>query len=213
MVNAWPPLSADAELGIVYLPTDAPTNDYYGGFRPGANLFGSSLIAVDVQTGERRWHFQMIHHDIWDWDIPVPPILVDVTVDGVDIPAVVQTTKQTFVYAFNRETGEPIWPIPEMPVPPGDVPGEWYSPTQPIPSRPAGYELQGLTVDDLIDFTPELRAMAIEQVSDIKLGLKYAFIATPDRYLTAQLKASLPSGSVMKGLGADHATLEPGLLY
>jgi glucose dehydrogenase len=169
-VNVWAPLSADPELGLVYLPTDAPTNDYFGGFRPGDNLFSSSLVAVDIRTGERRWHFQTIHHDIWDWDLPVAPILVDLLVDGVEIPAVVQASKQAFIYAFNRETGAPIWPIEERPVPQGNVPGEWYSPTQPIPTRPAGYELQGLTVDDLIDFTPELRAMAEEQVSDILLG-------------------------------------------
>ena len=123
-VNAWAPLSADPELGMVYLATDAPTNDYYGGFRPGNNLYGSSVLALDIQTGERVWHFQTVHHDIWDWDNPVAPILVDVTVDGVDIPAVVQTTKHAFAFAFNRETGEPLWPIEETPVPAGNVPGD-----------------------------------------------------------------------------------------
>lgn len=205
-VNVWAPLSADPELGIVYLPTDAPTNDYFGGFRPGANLFGNSLVAVDIRTGERRWHFQAIHHDIWDWDFPVSPILADLTVDGRDVPAVIQASKQTFIYAFNRETGEPIWPIVERPVPAGDVPGEWYSPTQPFPSRPAPYELQGLTVDDLIDFTPELRAMALENVSDIKLGpifTPYVHDEDPNGYrATAQCPSAtggtnIPGGPVL----------------
>ncbi|MDR0788084.1 MAG: PQQ-binding-like beta-propeller repeat protein [Gemmatimonadota bacterium] len=169
-INVWAPLSADPERNLVYLPTDAPTNDYFGGFRPGANLFGSSLVALDLRTGERRWHFQMIHHDIWDWDLPVPPILVDLQVDGRTVPAVVQASKQTFIYAFNRETGEPIWPIVERPVPAGNVPGEWYSPTQPFPTRPAPVELQGLSENDLMDFTPELRARALQNIEGIKLG-------------------------------------------
>ncbi len=169
-VNVWAPLSADPALGLVYLATDEPTNDYFGGFRPGANLFGNSIVALDIKTGERRWHFQAIHHDIWDWDFPVAPILVDLTVDGRRIPALVQASKQTFIYAFNRETGEPIWPIVERPVPQGSVPGEWYSPTQPFPTKPAPVEMQGLTEDDLMDFTPELRQMALDQVKDIKMG-------------------------------------------
>ena len=205
-VNAWAPLSADPELGMVYLATDAPTNDYYGGFRPGNNLYGSSVLALDIQTGERVWHFQTVHHDIWDWDNPVAPILVDVTVDGVDIPAVVQTTKHAFAFAFNRETGEPLWPIEETPVPAGNVPGEWYSPTQPYPTRPLGYELQGLSVDDLMDFTPELRAMAIEQVSDINLGPlfnPYVYAGNPEGWLavaqcpSATGGTNIPGGTVM----------------
>jgi glucose dehydrogenase len=182
-VNVWAPLTADPVRNIVYLPTDAPTNDYFGGFRPGANLFGSSLVAVDLRTGQRKWHFQMIHHDIWDWDLPASPILVDLTVNGRQIPAVVQASKQTFIYAFNRETGEPIWPIVERPVPQGNVPTEWYSPTQPFPTRPAPLELQGLSIDDLMDWTPELRARAIEQVRDIKLGpifTPYTYVGNPE---------------------------------
>ena len=213
-VNVWAPLSADPELGLVYLPTDAPTNDYYGGFRPGDNLFSSSLVAVDVQTGERRWHFQMIHHDIWDWDLPVAGILADLTVDGVEIPAVVQTSKQSFVYAFNRETGEPIWPIEERPVPPGDVPGEWYAPTQPFPTRPAAYELQGLSEDDLMDFTPELREMALENVSDIKLGPIYTprvQVDDPNGFrATAQCPSATGGTNIPGGPVMDRET---GILY
>jgi glucose dehydrogenase len=171
--NAWAPLSADLERGIVYLPTKAPTNDVYGGFRPGDNLFANSVIALAARTGERIWHFQTIHHDIWDWDNPVAPILLDVNVDGDRVPIVVQTTKQNFVYTFNRVTGEPVWPIVERPVPPSLVPGERASPTQPFPTRPAPFDIQGLTVDDLIDFTPELRQRAIEMLSDVQMGPIY----------------------------------------
>ncbi|MGH6897947.1 MAG: PQQ-binding-like beta-propeller repeat protein [Geminicoccaceae bacterium] len=169
-VSAWAPLSADAERGIVYIPTDPPTNDYFGGFRPGDHLFATSLLALDVETGRRIWHFQMVHHDLWNYDNPVAPQLVDITVAGRRIPAVVQTTKQSFAYVFNRETGEPVWPIEERPVPQTDVPGEKTSPTQPFPTRPAAYEQQGITEDDLIDYTPELRAQALEVVRPFRLG-------------------------------------------
>lgn len=169
-VSSWAPMSADLERGIVYIPTNPPTVDYYGGFRPGDNLFGTSLIALDASSGERVWHFQMVHHDIWNFDTPTAPILLDLTVEGRQIPAVVQTTKQGFAYTFNRETGEPVWPIVERPVPQSRVPGERTAPTQPFPTRPAAYELQGLTEDDLIDFTPELRARAIEIVRDFDIG-------------------------------------------
>lgn len=169
-INTWPPLSADLERGIVYVTTDAPTNDYFGGHRPGDNLFGNSVIAIDVRTGERLWHFQAIHHDIWDRDFPHPPQLIDVTVDGRQIPALVQTSKQAFVYAFNRVTGEPIWPIVELPVPQSRVPTEQTSPTQPHPTRPAPYEMHGLTDDDIVDFTPELRRRAMEMLSRWEYG-------------------------------------------
>ncbi|HSH75610.1 MAG TPA: PQQ-binding-like beta-propeller repeat protein [Longimicrobiales bacterium] len=169
-VSSWAPLSADPERGIVYVPTNPPTIDFFGGFRPGDGLFGTSLIALDVETGERRWHFQMVHHDVWNYDTSTAPILMDVTVDGERIPGVFQATKQAFLYSFNRETGEPIWPIQERPVPSSEVPGERLSPTQPFPTKPAAYDLQGFTVDDLIDFTPELRAEALEIIEDYRIG-------------------------------------------
>ncbi|MCY3598780.1 MAG: hypothetical protein OXN85_02245 [Gemmatimonadetes bacterium] len=169
-ISSWAPLSADEERGIVYIPTNGATMDFWGGFRPGDNLFSTSLIALDVQTGERVWHYQLVHHDIWNYDTPQIPVLMDVTVDGEDIPAVVQVTKQAFAYAFNRETGEPIWPIEERPVPEGLMPGEALSPTQPFPTWPAPYDMQGLSHDDLIDFTPELREAAIEALDDYLIG-------------------------------------------
>ena len=169
-INTWPPLSADPERGLVYVTTDAPTNDYFGGHRPGDNLFGNSVLAIDVRTGERVWHFQAIHHDIWDRDFPHPPQLLDLTVDGRRVPALVQSSKQAFIYAFDRATGAPIWPIVERPVPQSRVPGEQTSPTQPHPTRPAPYEMHGLTDDDLVDFTPELRRRALEMVSEWEYG-------------------------------------------
>ena len=161
-VSSWAPLSADPELGLVYVPTNGATIDFYGGFHPGDNLFGTSLLALDVETGERRWHFQLVHHDIWNYDTPTAPILMDVTVDGRDIPGVFQVTKQSFVYSFNRETGAPIWPIEERAVPQSRVPGERLSPTQPFPTRPAPFDIQGRTQDDLIDYTPEIERAALE---------------------------------------------------
>jgi glucose dehydrogenase len=169
-VSAWAPMTVDPELDLVYVGTDPPTIDYYGGFHPGDNLFSTTILALDAQTGERRWHFQTVHHDIWNYDMPAQPNLLDVTIDGQPRKILAQTTKQSFVYVLDRETGEPIWPIEERPVPQTDVPGEWTSPTQPFPTRPAPYEMQGITEDDLIDFTPELRAEALEIVSQYRMG-------------------------------------------
>jgi len=168
--GVWAQISVDEELGLAYLPVELPTHDYYGGARPGNNLFAESLVAVDLKTGQRRWHYQLVHHGVWDLDIPCAPILADVTINGRTIKVVAQPTKQAFLYVFNRETGEPIWPINEQPVPQGDVPGEKYSPTQPIPTRPAAYDRQGLAIDDLIDFTPELRAEAVKAIARYKIG-------------------------------------------
>jgi len=169
-ISSWAPMSADPERGIVYIPTNGATIDFYGGHRPGDNLFSTSLIALDVKTGQRVWHYQLVHHDIWNYDTPTAPVLMDVTVDGRRIPGIFQATKQAWVYAFNRETGEPIWPIEERPVPASSVPGEKLSPTQPFPTKPAPFEMQGLTHDDLIDWTPELRQMAIDRLEGIQIG-------------------------------------------
>jgi quinoprotein glucose dehydrogenase len=169
-ISSWAPLSADPELGLVYVPTNGATVDFYGGFRPGDNLFSTSLIALDVRTGERKWHYQMVHHDIWNYDTPTAPVLLDVTQNGRVVPIVAQVTKQSFVYTFNRETGEPIWPIEERPVPASMIPGEQLSETQPFPTKPAPYDIQGLTEDDLIDFTPELRARTLEILEDYQIG-------------------------------------------
>ncbi len=168
-VSSWAPMSADPELGLVYIPTNGPTIDYYGGFRPGDTLFGTSLIALDVQTGKRKWHYQMVHHDIWNYDTPTAPVLMDVTVGGKKIKGIFQATKQSFVYALNRETGEPIWPIEERPVPASTVPGEKLSKTQPFPTKPPPFELQGRTEEHLIDYTPEIREKALQFAKENKL--------------------------------------------
>jgi quinoprotein glucose dehydrogenase len=168
--GAWAQMSVDEELGLAYLPIELPTGDAYGGHRPGAGLFGESLVAVDLQTGQRRWHFQFVHHGMWDMDVPCAPILIDLNVDGRTIKAVAQPTKQGFVYVFDRATGQPVWPIEERPVPKGDVPGEWYSATQPFPTKPPAFDRQGTSLDDLIDFTPELKAEAVKIAARYKLG-------------------------------------------
>ncbi|MGD9719755.1 MAG: pyrroloquinoline quinone-dependent dehydrogenase [Pirellulales bacterium] len=160
--NVWSTISADDELGYVYLPLSTPTNDWYGGHRRGDNLFAESIVCLEAETGTRVWHFQAVHHGLWDFDFPCGPNLADITVDGRKIKAVAQVSKQGFCYVLDRVTGEPVWPIEERPVPQSTVSGEKTSPTQPFPTRPPAFERQGLTVDDLIDFTPELRAQAIE---------------------------------------------------
>jgi glucose dehydrogenase len=169
-VSSWAPMSADEERGIVYIPTNPPTIDYFGGFRPGHNLFGTSTIALDVQTGERVWHFQTVHNDQWNYDLPNVPIISDLRVDGREVPAVIQTTKTGMIFAFNRETGDPIWPIVETPVPQTVVPGNWTAPTQPIPTRPEPSEPLGLPEADVIDFTPQLRAEALALLSRYNVG-------------------------------------------
>ena len=168
--GVWGQISVDEELGMVYLPVEMPTGDYYGGHRPGNGLFGESIVALDIKTGQRKWHYQLVHHGIWDWDIPCAPILVDIPVNGRIVKALAQPTKQSILYVFNRENGQPIWPIEEKPVPAGDVPGEWYAPTQPMPTKPPAYGRTGTSVDELIDFTPQLREEAIKIASRFKMG-------------------------------------------
>ncbi len=168
--NAWAPMSGDPELGLVYVPVGTPTNDYFGGDRPGNNLYAESLLALDAQTGQLRWHFQGVHHGLWDYDFPAAPTLADITVDGKRIKAIAQVSKQGFTYVFDRATGKPVWPIEERPVPQSLVPGEKTAATQPFPTRPPAFARQGVTVDDLIDFTPELREEALKIVSEYTLG-------------------------------------------
>ena len=166
----WTQVSVDTELGLAYLPVELPTGDNYGGNRPGNTLFGESLVCVDLKTGKRKWHYQLIHHGLWDMDIAAPPILGDITVNGKTIKAVLQPTKESMLFVFDRVTGEPVWPIEERPVPKGDVPGEWYSPTQPFPTKPPAYDRNGISEDDLIDFTPKLRADALQLVQHYAIG-------------------------------------------
>ena len=168
--GVWGQISVDEQLGMAYLPVELPTGDYYGGHRPGNGLFGETVVAVDLKTGQRKWHFQLVHHGIWDMDIPDAPMLVDITQNGQTVRALAQPTKQAFLYVFNRENGQPIWPIVERPVEQTDVPGEKTSPTQPFPTKPPAYDRQGFTVDDVIDFTPELKAEGLRVASKYKLG-------------------------------------------
>ena len=171
--NIWTMLSADPELGYVYLPIGNPGNDWYGGQRLGDNLFGTSIVALNAETGVRVWHYQIVHHELWDYDPPAAPTLVDITVDGREIKALAQVSKQAFIYVLDRVTGEPVWPIEERAVPLSTVPGERVSPTQPFPTRPAPFDLQGISEDTLIDFTAELRAEALEIVKQFDYGMLY----------------------------------------
>lgn len=171
--NVWTLMSCDEGLGYVYLPFGTPTNDFYGGHRPGSNLFGEALVALDARTGKKAWHYQIVHHGLWDYDLPAAPNLVDVNVDGRDIQAVAQITKQGFIFVFDRRTGEPVWPIEERPVPQSNVPGEKSSPTQPFPTRPKSVDRQGLTLGDLIDFTPAIRGEAERFVRNYEYGEIY----------------------------------------
>jgi quinoprotein glucose dehydrogenase len=168
--GVWTGITADEELGLVYLPVESPTSDFYGGHRPGDNLYGESIVCVDLKTGHKKWHYQIVHHPIWDYDLSSPPILADITVNGRAIKAVAVPSKEAFLYVFDRVTGQPVWPIEERPVPQSDVPGEKTSPTQPFPTKPPAYARQAVTESDLIDFTPALRQQALEQLKSYRMG-------------------------------------------
>ena len=205
--NIWSMMSGDEELGWVYLPTGTPTNDYYGGHRLGDNLFAESLVAVDVETGQRQWHFQMIHHGLWDYDLPAAPNLLDIVVEGRPVKAIAQVSKQGFLYAFDRVTGEPIWPIEERPVATDtDLEGEVMSPTQPFPTTPAPFEYQGTSIDDLVDFTPEIRQMAVDAVEGFRLGPLY----TPQMLRGTIMRPAVGGGASWSGAAVDPET---GFLY
>jgi quinoprotein glucose dehydrogenase len=206
--GVWTQISVDEELGLVYLPVESPTSDFYGGHRPGDNLFGESLVCVDLKTGERKWHFQMVHHPIWDYDLSSAPLLADINVNGQTIKAVAVPSKESFLYVFDRVTGKPVWPIEERPVPKGDVPGEWYSPTQPFPTKPPAYGRQAVTPDDLIDFTPELKAQAIKNLQQFKNGPMFnpPVVSKVEGPVAALTIGTLNGGTNWPGAGYDPET-------
>ena len=208
--NTWSTFSVDEELGYVYVPTSGSTNDMYGGHRLGDDLYTSSIVCLDMKTGERVWHFQTTHHDLFDYDVPAQPNLVDITVDGRKIKALAQVTKQGFVFVLDRVTGKPVWPIEEKPAPKSTVPGEAASPTQPVPSKPPPFEHQGLTENDLIDFTPELRAEALELVKRYVLGPQWTppsvIGAEPDGKLGTIQLAGASGGANWNGAAFDPET-------
>jgi quinoprotein glucose dehydrogenase len=205
-VTVWTIMSADEELGLLYLPTNTTAPDFYGAHRLGNNLFAESVVALDITTGKRVWHFQTVHHGLWDYDNPAAPNLLDITINGTRVKALAQITKQGFVYTFDRATGKPIWPIEEKPVPASDVPGEKASPTQPIPSKPAPFEYQGVTVNDLADFTPEIRAMAEKAIQGFKSGPLF----TPPSVEGTMVRPGTTGGANWSGAAVDPAT---GMLY
>lgn len=202
-VSAWGPLSADEELGYVYLAFSTPSNDYYGGDRPGDNLFGDSIVCLNAQTGQRAWHFQTTHHGVWDYDPPAAPMLVDITVEGKRIKALAQVTKQAFCFVLNRETGKPVWPIVERPVPQSHAGQERSSPTQPFPTKPAPFDRQGVrSEDDLIDFTPELRQKALSILQKYNYGPLY----TPPSFKGSVSLPGAQGGASWAGAAFDPET-------
>ncbi|HSG06786.1 MAG TPA: hypothetical protein VLA36_00410 [Longimicrobiales bacterium] len=210
--GVWTQITVDEDAGIVYLPVESPTSDFYGGARPGDNLFGESLVAVDLNTGERKWHFQFVHHPIWDHDMSSAPILADVEIDGRMRQVVAVPSKQSYLYVFDRITGEPIWPIEEVPMPAGDVPGEWYAPTQPIPTKPPRYARNTLEDEDVIDFTPALRAEGMKVLERYVRGPLYnpAIRGSVDGMLGAIVVGNASGGTNWPGGGMDPET---GIVY
>ncbi len=207
--GVWTQMTVDEDLGLVYLPVESPTSDYYGGERPGDNLFGESLVCVDLKTGKRKWHFQIVHHPIWDYDLSSAPILADINVDGKAIKAVALPSKESFLYVFDRVTGKPVWPIVEKPVPQSDVPGEKTSPTQPFPTKPPAYARNWFNVpDDLIDFTPEMRAQAKDLISRYKTGPMFLppVVGDPKGFLGAINLGNASGGTNWPGAGYDPET-------
>lgn len=210
--GAWAPFTVDEELGYVYIPVEGATGDQYGGQRPGNNLFSSSIVCLDIETGERIWHYQLTHHDLWDYDMPTAPILANITVDGRPIKAVVQLTKQAFAFVFDRTNGEPVWPIEERPVPQSDAPGEQTSPTQPFPTKPPAVDRQGLSESDLLDYTPQLKQMALDAIQGYRLGPMYTPPSVVDPSTGAKGTLTFPgSGGVDWEGGAFDP--ETGFLY
>jgi quinoprotein glucose dehydrogenase len=209
--GVWGPFSADPALGYVYLSVESATNDVYGGHRPGNNLFSDSLVCLDIKTGKMIWYQQLVHHDIWDYDMPPHPILVNVNVNGKPVRAVVQLTKQAFAYVFDRTNGTPVFGWTEKPVPQTDLPKEWTSPTQPIPNKPKGFDVQGITIDDLIDFTPELRAEAIKAIENYRIGPMY----TPGSLVTEKNKGTIVAPGLGGGANWPGGAADPetGFVY
>ncbi len=210
--GVWGQISADLEAGIVYFATEMPTNDYYGGHRHGDNLFSDSLVAVDIDSGDRLWHFQAIHHDVWDWDFPCAPIIADVVIDGVERKIVAQPSKQAWLYVFDRITGEPIWPIEERPIEASDVPEELLSATQPYPTKPPAYDRQGVSLDDLVDFTPEIRRRAEEIAARHRIGPIFTpiTVSEPDGVIGTLMLPSAGGGTNWPGGSIDPET---GIAY
>jgi quinoprotein glucose dehydrogenase len=209
--NVWSTFSADDELGLVYVPTSGVTNDMYGGHRLGNTLYGSSIVALNAKTGERVWHFQTVHHDLFDYDLPAAPVLIDINVNGRPLKALAQVTKHGFLFVLDRATGAPVWPIEERPVPKSTVPGEVASPTQPHPTKPPPYEHQGLTENDLIDFTPELRAEALEIVKRYVIGPPF----TPPSVIGTEKLGTIQLAGASGGANWNGGAFDPetGMFY